>query len=291
MMSSAQWWGRFTAAMHSRTSNSSSCATQKLRAALLGSYVDMSAPSDGWVAIAGQREVEVQVAERGEMPRRYSSTRHGNSTKPGRFTMRTRPCSEVINEDRRQLLSTAAIGIAAAGAASLFPAYPAPAARSDAIRPFRINVPEDDLVDLRRRIAATKWPEKETVTDQSQGVQLATIQELARYWATDYDWRKAEARLNALPAVHHRHRWAGHSFHSRSLKASKCYAAHRHARVARLDHRAAEDHRSTANPTAHGGRAEDAFDVVIPSMPGYGFSGKPTSPAGAPSAWPMPGRS
>src|SRR5208337_4175054 len=113
--------------------------------------------------------------------------------------MRTRPGSESINQDRRQLLSTAAMGIAAAGAASLFPAYPAPAATSDEIRPFRVNFPEEALVDLRRRINATKWPERETVTDQSQGVQLATIQELARYWATDYDWRKCEAKLNALP--------------------------------------------------------------------------------------------
>ncbi len=95
--------------------------------------------------------------------------------------MRTRPGSESINQDRRQLLSTAAMGIAAAGAASLFPAYPAPAATSDEIRPFRVNFPEEALVDLRRRINATKWPDRETVTDESQGVQLATIQELARY--------------------------------------------------------------------------------------------------------------
>ena len=107
--------------------------------------------------------------------------------------MRTRLGSEVINEDRRQLLSTAAIGIAAAGAASLFPAYPAPAAKSDAIRPFRINVPEEDLVDLRRRIAATRWPEKETVTDKSQGVQLATIRSsraIGRQITTGARWRR-----------------------------------------------------------------------------------------------------
>jgi hypothetical protein len=113
--------------------------------------------------------------------------------------MRTRPGSEVINQDRRQLLSTAAMGIAAVGAASFFSAYPAPAATSDEIRPFLVNVPEEALVDLRRRINATRWPDRETVTDESQGVQLATIQEVARYWGTDYDWRKCEAKLNALP--------------------------------------------------------------------------------------------
>src|ERR1700682_660926 len=121
--------------------------------------------------------------------------------------MRTRPGSEVINQDRRRLLSTAAMGIAAVGAASFFPAYPAPAGTSDDIPTFLVNVPEEALVDLRRRISATRWPDRETVTDESQGVQLATIQEVARYWGTDYDWRKCEAKLNALP--HHRavHQW------------------------------------------------------------------------------------
>src|SRR5208283_5830052 len=104
-----------------------------------------------------------------------------------------------VNQDRRQLLNTAAMGIAAAGAASLFPRSSASAAAADAIRPFRINVPEQDLVDLRHRLAATRWPDKETVADESQGVPLATLQELVRYWQTDYDWRKVEAQLNALP--------------------------------------------------------------------------------------------
>src|SRR5882672_6995730 len=107
--------------------------------------------------------------------------------------------SEVIDQDRRQLLTSAALGIVAAGAASLFPAHPAHAATGEAIRPFRINVPEADLVDLHRRLAAVRWPDKETVADESQGVQLATMQELVRQWHTDYDWRKVEARLNALP--------------------------------------------------------------------------------------------
>ena len=100
-------------------------------------------------------------------------------------------------------------------------ATPTAAAAADAsgsdIRPFRVSVPEAALVDLRRRIAATQWPERETVADASQGVQLATIQELARYWATEYDWRKGE-EAECPPAIHHRNRWPGHSFHSRSIE-------------------------------------------------------------------------
>ncbi len=112
------------------------------------------------------------------------------------------------------------------------------------IRPFQVNFPEADLVDLRRRINATRWPEKETVADDTQGVQLATMQKLARYWATEYDWRKVEAKTERPTAFHHRDRWARHSFHSRSFEARECAAAHRHPRMARLDHRAAEDHRA-----------------------------------------------
>ena len=85
------------------------------------------------------------------------------------------------------------------------------------LRPFHVNVPEADLVDLRRRIEATRWPEKET--DPSQGVQLAAIQAVARYWATDYNWRRCEAQLNTPPPVHHRDRWVGHPLHSRPLEA------------------------------------------------------------------------
>ena len=94
--------------------------------------------------------------------------------------MPTRPGSEIVDQDRRRLL-TSAMGLAAAGAAGLFPSYPAPAAASDAVRPFRIDISEQDLVDLRRRVLATRWPDRETVADQSQGVQLAKLQELARY--------------------------------------------------------------------------------------------------------------
>jgi hypothetical protein len=115
-----------------------------------------------------------------------------------RFAMHTRSGSDFVDRDRRRLLTTATMAIAAAGVASLFPA-PAPAVESDAIRPFRINIPEADLVDLRRRVLATRWPDRETVMDQSQGARLAKLQELARYWGTDYDRRKIEARLNGLP--------------------------------------------------------------------------------------------
>ena len=101
--------------------------------------------------------------------------------------MRTTAITEAINQDRRRLLSTAAMGIAVAGAASLLPGNLAIAAEPDAIRPFHVSFPEEALVDLRRRIAATRWPERETVTDPSQGVQLATVQKLTRYWQTDYD--------------------------------------------------------------------------------------------------------
>ena len=92
------------------------------------------------------------------------------------------------------------------------------AADKTAIRPFRVNVPEAELTELRRRINATRWPERETVADQSQGVQLATMQRLARYWATDYDWRKCRGETERPAALHHRDRWAGHSFHSRSFE-------------------------------------------------------------------------
>ncbi len=115
---------------------------------------------------------------------------------------------------RRDVLATTM----AVGALSLLSQQMPEAAEASAIRPFRINVPEAKLVDLRRRIAATHWPEKETVADQSQGVQLATMQELARYWATDYDWRKVRGETERPAAVHHRDRRAGHSFHPRSFE-------------------------------------------------------------------------
>jgi len=151
------------------------------------------------------------------------------------------------------------------------------------VRPFRINVPEEALIDLHRRIAATRWPEKETVPDPSQGVQLATMQKLARYWGTDYDFRRFEARLNALPQfmteidgldihfihVQSRHDNAlpliiTHGWPGSVIEMLKVVGP-------------------LTDPTAHGGSAEDAFHLVIPSMPGYGFSGKPTTPGWDPA--------
>jgi pimeloyl-ACP methyl ester carboxylesterase len=189
--------------------------------------------------------------------------------------MRALSGCEVINQDRRQLLSTAAMGIAAAGAASLFPAYPAPAATSDEIRPFRVNVPEEQLVDLRRRIAATRWPDRETVSDRSQGVQLAKFQEVVRYWGTDYDWRKAEAKLNALPQFMTEIDGLDiHFIHVRSKHPNALPVIITHGWPGSVIEQLKVIGPLT-DPTAHGGKAEDAFDVVIPSMPGYGFSGKP----------------
>ena len=124
-----------------------------------------------------------------------------------------------------------------------------------AIRPFRFNASDEALADLRRRIAATKWPSRELVTDASQGVQLATMRELARYWQTDYDWRKVEARLNALPQFTTNIDGLDiHFIHVRS-KHDNASADHRHARMAGLDHRAAEDHRSADQPNGAWRRA------------------------------------
>ena len=159
----------------------------------------------------------------------------------------------------------------------------------DAIRPFHINIPKKALVDLRRRIAATQWPDHETVTDESQGVQLATMQKLAHYWATDYDWRKCEAKLNALPmfvtaidGLDIQFIWV----RSKNPNALPMVLTHgwpgsilEFVKVVG----------PLTDPTANGGRAEDSFDVVIPAMPGYGFSGKPTTtgwdPAHIARAW------
>ncbi|HEX8761408.1 MAG TPA: epoxide hydrolase, partial [Pseudonocardiaceae bacterium] len=147
----------------------------------------------------------------------------------------------------------------------------------NAVRPFRINVPEEELVDLRRRILVTRWPERETVADQSQGVQLATIQELARYWATDYDWRKCEAKLNALPQFMTKIDGLDiHFIHVRSKHENALPLIVTHGWPGSIIEQLKIIGPLT-DPTAHGGSAEDAFDVVIPSMPGYGFSGKPTS--------------
>ena len=149
-------------------------------------------------------------------------------------------------------------------------------AGATATRPFKVEIQQEEIDELRRRLRATRWPEKETVADESQGVQLATMQELARYWADDYDFGRLEARLSAVSALRHRDRRRGHPLHPRAVATRERLAGDHHARLARVDRRDAQRHRSADDPTAHGGDAEDAFDVVVPSMPGYGFSGKPT---------------
>ena len=185
--------------------------------------------------------------------------------------------AEAVNKDRRRFLTTAAMGIAAAGVASLFPAHPAPAAAGDAIRPFRVHVPEADLVDLRRRIAATRWPDPETVDDQSQGIQLAKIKPLVAYWGAGYDWRKAEAKLNALPQFMTEIDGLDiHFIHVRSKHPNALPVIITHGWPGSV-FEILKVVGPLTDPTAHGGSAEDAFDVVIPSMPGYGFSGKPAS--------------
>ncbi|HKF14610.1 MAG TPA: epoxide hydrolase [Gaiellaceae bacterium] len=144
------------------------------------------------------------------------------------------------------------------------------------IRSFEVDVPQEELDDLRRRIATTRWPSKELVADRSQGVQLATLQELKRYWATDYDWRKAEARLNALPQFTTEIDGVDiHFIHVRSRHENALPLIMTHgwpgSVIELLDTVG-----PLTDPSAHGGRAEDAFDLVLPSLPGYGFSDEPS---------------
>ncbi len=147
---------------------------------------------------------------------------------------------------------------------------------SDPIRPFHIDVPESALVDLRRRIAATRWPDKETVADRSHGPPLAKLQELVRYWGTDYDWRKAEAKLNALPQFETRIDGLDiHFIHVRSPYPNALPLIITHGWPGSVFEQIKLIGPLT-DPTAFGGRAADAFDVVIPSLPGFGFSARPT---------------
>jgi pimeloyl-ACP methyl ester carboxylesterase len=156
------------------------------------------------------------------------------------------------------------------------PATTAAAAEDTTIRPFHVDVPEEELAELRRRITSARWPHKELVADRSQGVQLATLRELARYWASDYDLRRVEARLNALPQF--TTEIDGLDIHFIHVKSR-----HEHALPLIMTHgwpgsviELLEVVGPITDPTAHGGRAEDAFDLVLPSLPGYGFSGEPT---------------
>jgi pimeloyl-ACP methyl ester carboxylesterase len=145
------------------------------------------------------------------------------------------------------------------------------------LKPFRVDIPGEALDDLRRRIAATQWPEKETVADDSQGVRLATMQKLARHWATDYDWRACEAKLNALPQfVTEIDGLDIHFIHVRSQHEDALPLVVNHGWPGSIIEQLKIIEPLT-DPTAHGASAADAFHIVIPSMPGYGFSGKPTS--------------
>jgi pimeloyl-ACP methyl ester carboxylesterase len=181
--------------------------------------------------------------------------------------------SRSFRDSARHVLVTCAAAtatlIAGTGCAQVAPSGP------DAIRPFRVNIPEAALAELRQRINATRWPDRETVADRSQGVQLARFQEIVRHWGTSYDWRRAEAKLNALPQfmttidgldIHFIH------VRSRHPKALPVIITHGWPGSVFEQIKVIGP---LTDPTAHGARAEDAFDVVIPSMPGYGFSGKP----------------
>jgi pimeloyl-ACP methyl ester carboxylesterase len=185
--------------------------------------------------------------------------------------MDTTQTAEAIDQDRRRFSGAVA------------------ASASDAIRPFRVHFPDAELAELRRRVSATQWPERETVTDQSQGPQLATLQKLARYWVTEYDWRKVEARLDALPNfVTEIDGLDIHFIHVRSKHKNALPLIVTHGWPGSVIEQL-KIIGPLSDPTAHGGSAADAFDLVIPSMPGYGFSGRPATagwdPAHIGRAW------
>ena len=193
--------------------------------------------------------------------------------------------SEVIlTPTRRSLITKSALGATAGAFLLASPAFAQAgmSPKDDSIRPFQVHVPDADLLELRRRVVATRWPARETVADESQGVQLARMQALIAHWGTGYDWRKVEAKLNALPMfvteidgldiqfIHVR---------SRHAKAMPLIITHGWPGSV-LELLKVID--PLTNPTAYGGRAEDAFHLVLPSMPGYGFSQQPTSPGWGP---------
>jgi pimeloyl-ACP methyl ester carboxylesterase len=168
-------------------------------------------------------------------------------------------------------------------------AQTSPAADANSIRPFHVNIPEAAIADLRQRVQATRWPEKETVTDQTQGVQLEKIQKLVTYWGTGYDWRKAEAKLNALPQFMTKIDGLDiHFIHVRSKNPNALPLIITHGWPGSV-FELLKIVGPLTDPEAYGGRAQDAFDVIIPSMPGYGFSEKPKTAGWGPdriaSAW------
>jgi pimeloyl-ACP methyl ester carboxylesterase len=183
--------------------------------------------------------------------------------------------SNSSEQTRRSVLATSA----AVGAVTLLGAEANASTESkNKIRPFHFQAPEKELVDLRQRVAVTRWPDRETVADASQGVQLATTQALARYWATEYDWRKCEAKINALPNfITEIDGLDIHFVHVRSKHENALPMIVTHGWPGSIIEQMKIIEPLT-NPTAHGGTAADAFHLVIPSLPGYGFSGKPTKP-------------
>jgi len=173
---------------------------------------------------------------------------------------------------RRTFLASAAL----AGAATMLPGAALAASTNNAIRPYRIHIPDEAIADMRRRLAAVRWPERETVPDQTQGVQLARLQPLVQYWASDYDWRKAEAKLNALPQFIT-------NIDGLDIQFAHIRSRHPNAMPLIMTHgwpgsifELLKTVGPLTDPTAYGGRAEDAFHLVLPTYPGYGFSGKPT---------------
>jgi pimeloyl-ACP methyl ester carboxylesterase len=195
--------------------------------------------------------------------------------------------------NRRRFFGTAAATMAAgrlglfsrrleAMTQSLTEVAPQPSGRNTDIRPFKVSFPEAQLTDLRRRVKGTKWPEKETVSDDTQGVQLATMQALARYWGTEHNWRRAEATLNSFPNfITEIDGLDIHFIHARSKHQNALPLIITHGWPGSVIEQLKVVEPLT-NPTAHGGTAADAFHVVVPSLPGYGFSGKPTAPGWAP---------
>ncbi|MFS3137153.1 epoxide hydrolase family protein [Gluconacetobacter sacchari] len=172
---------------------------------------------------------------------------------------------------RRTLLA----GMAAASALRAVPVAAQAGVKSEAIRPFRVDIPDDEIIGLRRRLAETRWPMRETVTDQSQGVELARLQELVRYWMTDYDWRKVEAHLNALPMFLTEIDGLDiHFIHVRSTHANAMPMIMTHGWPGSILEFMKVVGPLT-DPVAHGGSVGDAFHLVVPSIPGFGFSGKP----------------
>jgi pimeloyl-ACP methyl ester carboxylesterase len=178
-----------------------------------------------------------------------------------------------LNATRRELL----VAATAAGVLSLFPTT-LRAAGSEPIRSFTVNIPQAQIDELQRRIAATRWPDPETVDDRSQGIQLANLQEIVRYWGAEYDWRRAESKLNAFPQfITEIDGLDIHFIHVRSKHPNALPLIMTHGWPGSV-FELLQTVGPLTDPTAHGGSAEDAFHLVLPSMPGYGFSGKPSVP-------------